>query len=127
MRKRICCYCNKIVDDTHNCSKKPVRQKTERTKESDKLINNKRWRDKRLQILRRDKYMCQRCWIKFGIINTENLQVHHIKSRVDFPHLTFCDENLVCTCQVCNLQLDSVKGDEKIDFEWNVEDREFNL
>ena len=127
MRKKICVYCNKIVEDTHRCTKKPKREKTERTKKSDKLINNKRWRDKREQILKRDNYMCMRCFYKYGIINTENLQVHHIKSRLDFPHLVFCDNNLVTTCQTCNLQLDYVEGDEKIDFEFSFEEREFNL
>lgn len=127
MRKKICTYCNKVVDDSHVCVNKPKRAKTKRTKESDKLINCKRWRDTRKQILQRDNYMCQRCYIKYGIINNDDLQVHHIKSRVDFPHLAYVDNNLVTTCQVCNLQLDSVQGDEKIDFEWNPPEREFNL
>ena len=127
MRKKICSYCNKVVEDTHVCSKKPKSRRTERAKESDKLINCKRWRDKRQQILQRDNYMCMRCWHKYGIINTDNLQVHHIRSRIEFPHLAYEDSNLVTTCQVCNLQLDSVSGDEKIDFDWNAPEREFNL
>lgn len=127
MRKKICTYCNKIVDDSHACSKKPKRIKTERTKESDKLINCKKWRDKRKQILQRDKYMCQRCFNKYGIINNDDLQVHHIRSRVDFPHLAYEDYNLIVVCKYCNLNLEAVKGEEKIDFDWTPPETEYNL
>ena len=127
MRKKICVYCNNIVEDTHRCIKKPKREKTERTKESDKLINNKRWKDKRLHILKRDKYMCMRCWHKYKIINTENLQVHHIKSRIDFPHLCFEDSNLLVVCKYCNLSLESNHLNHELDFDWTPPEKEYNL
>lgn len=128
MRKKICSYCNKVVDNSHECPNKPKRTKTERTIASEKLLRTKRWERKRKQILQRDNYMCQRCWIKYGIINNDNLQVHHIKSRVDYPDLAYTDENLVTVCSHCNWNLEAKHLNHELDFVLNQgDDREFLL
>lgn len=127
MRKKICNYCQKIVQDTHKCQNRfKNRVKTERTKASDKLLNCKRWRDKRQHILARDK-ICMRCYHKYGIINIQDLQVHHIKSRIQYPELAYSDDNLVVVCKSCNLSLEAKNLEHQIDFEWKIEDRDFSL
>lgn len=118
MRKSTCkkttCSCGKIIRLGSTCEcKKEKRKKYMETYESDPLLNTYKWKKKRLQIIERDNGLCQRCLIKYGILNSEELQVHHIKSRRNFPELTFDDENLLCMCKTCNQQLGTK---DKLDF-----------
>nr|WP_044505061.1 HNH endonuclease signature motif containing protein [Kurthia massiliensis] len=78
------------------------------------FLNSPQWKRKRKVILKRDKYICQRCLYKFNLINYQNLQVHHIKSRKDYPELRLNDENLITVCKTCNLELGT---SNKLDFE----------
>lgn len=133
MRKTICKYCNKIVDqENHEC---PMREKAHqkynaskreyyrKNKETLKPIMSKRWQKFRLHIIERDGRKCMRCYIKYGIINGENLQVHHIKPRIHFPEKIFDEDNVITVCKTCNIQL----GLEGIDFEWEPPENEIML
>ncbi|WP_294402606.1 HNH endonuclease [uncultured Clostridium sp.] len=122
-RKRMCPRCGKMNDFAVDCS---CKKENRRYEKSDKFYSHRKWREKRASIIKRDGGYCKRCYIKYGIINTEDLTVHHIKSRLHYPELSYNDENLICICMTCNNQL-GVKN--KLDFEWEYEEetREFIL
>ena len=119
--------CNKCGyhQDKCRCSTMRKIDPKKGNRESDKVLWTYRWRKKREQIKKRDGHFCQRCWSKYNILNSERLEVHHIKNRIDYPELIFEDSNLITICKTCNLQLGSV---HELDFEWNKNndcDREF--
>ena len=51
----------------------------------------------------------------FGWHTIDNLEVHHIKSRIEFPELVYDIDNMVTVCHTCNLAL-GLKG---LDFKWD--------
>ena len=51
-----------------------------------------RWKKKREQILRRDKYLCQDCK-RYGK-RVDATEVHHIKHVDEYPELAFQSSNL---------------------------------
>lgn len=117
IRKKICSRCGAIIKETEKCQCKiVVNTRSNNDNKVKDMIYSKEWRSKRLQIIKRDQYVCQRCFIKYNIINSEELTVHHILSRRDYPNLMFEDSNLVCICSTCNKQLGTKN---KLDFEWD--------
>lgn len=134
VRKTICPNCGKIVPDTfkHDCPikrqayNKSKREYYQKNKETQKPLRTKRWKTLRSLIIALDGGYCQRCYRKYGIINSHQLEVHHIKARIFHPELTFDQDNCVTLCKTCNIQL----GTTGIDFEWTPDERkntEFNL
>ena len=93
MRKKVCKSCHKVVPESgHECAYDDYNRKQynkyrkdyiEKNKETIKPLMSTRWRKMRSRIIARDSFHCQRCFIKFGIINGESLEAHHIKSRLD--------------------------------------------
>ena len=61
------------------------------------FLKKKRWKNLRLRILRRDKYLCQ-YYLKFGK-NIEASHVHHIYPVEIYPEYAFCDWNLISLSQ----------------------------
>ncbi len=61
---------------------------------------SRKWKAKRLQILRRDKYQCQDCR-RYGRIR-EAAEVHHIKHADEYPELVWDSSNLVSLCHACH-------------------------
>lgn len=131
-RKTICSQCGKIVeaDKDHECTHKDEkrleynRKKREyyhKNKETLKPLMTKRWKDFRIHIIKRDGTHCQRCFVKYNIINSSELQVHHIKSRVHYPELMFDDKNVVTLCKTCNIQLGI---NDVLDFEYEIKEKE---
>lgn len=124
------CVCGKVLKYNERCTckkngyikQKQVEPNVEEVK--DKEIRSRRWQIKRKYIINRDGGICQRCLIKYGIVNAEETQVHHIKPRVKFPELIYDDSNLICLCKTCNLQLGI---QEELDFEWTPPDNNFTL
>lgn len=123
-RKTICRYCGKIAGSDHHCSGMDKARQERNAKvsamrrkniESIKPLETQRWRKLRLRIIARDNHLCQRCYLKYEIINGDFLQVHHIKPRIYYPELTFDENNLITVCRTCNLQL----GLDGIDFDWS--------
>lgn len=131
-RYKFCQNCGKKIEFNKNCdckdSNKLKREYYQNNKEEHKFLNSKVWKNKRKYIIERDGHSCQRCLSKFGIINAKNLQVHHIKSRKDFPKLRLDDDNLITLCKTCNLQLGTTN---RLDFETDANtkkyERDFNL
>lgn len=62
-------------------------------KEYDKYIRSKQWKDKRQQVLERDKFQCRFCE------STERLEIHHRHYR-NFGNEELFD--LVTVCKVCH-------------------------
>lgn len=109
MRKKICSTCGKIIFDNVTCSCKRDRKRDYmreyQRNEKDNPLKTTRWKKLRTYILRRDKFLCQRCLRKYGTANSSELQAHHIKSRKNFPELVYDPTNIICLCKTCNLQL----------------------
>lgn len=71
---------------------------------------SKEWRDKRLEILKRDHYECQRCKGQFVVKNkpirrikiTKAKYVHHIQPMKEHFDLALEDDNLVSLCFYCH-------------------------
>lgn len=129
MRKRICSSCGKIIDDKLQkcqCQKDYYKtyKKSEKTIESDKFLRSHTWRKKRERILQRDNHLCQRCLIKYNLLNSEDLTVHHILSREHYPELKLNDDNLITLCRSCNLSLGT---SDKLDFENILIEEKFML
>lgn len=67
-------------------------------------IKEKEYKEFRKIILERDNYTCQQCGCK------EKLQVHHIKSRKDYPELIMDKDNCITLCIVCHAKTDNYFG-----------------
>lgn len=127
MRKKVCPRCGKIIEHNKDCScfeRKEYQKQYEQRNQQNKEIRSARWSRKRKYIIKRDGGICQRCYIKYGIINSEDLQVHHIKPRIKYPELTYEDSNLICICRTCNLRLGTK---EQLDFDWKPNETQFSL
>lgn len=62
------------------------------------------WKRKRLFILMRDHYVCQRCKEQKDKISIANT-VHHIKHLKEYPDLALEDSNLISVCDRCHNEL----------------------
>ncbi len=72
---------------------------------------SKKWKHKRLCILRRDKYLCVECQ-KSGR-RREAVTVHHILHTDEYPELGYDDNNLVSLCNACHNKMHPEKGGRK--------------
>lgn len=134
-KKKMCLKCGKKIDFNSSCpycseSKRLEYNKSKRNyyrenREQLKILSSARWRKKRLEIIARDGGFCQRCFIKYGLINSNSLEVHHIKPRIKYPELIFTNSNLITLCKTCNIQLGmngidfkprTIQTDEETDF-----------
>ena len=86
------------------------------SQKANKFYRTKAWQMKRKEILERDKY-CQRCWLKFGIVNMDQLQIHHIKPLTKYWDERLNNDNLICLCRACHRFLDQSKNGN-LDFEF---------
>ncbi len=64
--------------------------------EYSKLLKAPEWRNKRLQILKRDNYTCQKCYSK------DNLHVHHIYYIQGNMPWEVPNEYLLTLCEICH-------------------------
>lgn len=75
------------------------------------IHKSNRWKKKREQILRRDKYMCQDCK-RYGK-RVDATEVHHIKHVDEYPELAFDSRNLISLCAACHNKRHPEKGGRK--------------
>lgn len=98
---KACKYCGKIHSYDYDCLAKP-KSTYIRNKDIVAFRNSKEWKNKRVEIRRRDRGCCVACWNNLTgtirRINTEDLSVHHIKSLVKAWALRLCDDNLITLC-----------------------------
>lgn len=126
VQMRVCRSCGKKHDINKDCECKEKRDREYREKRNEyqkayaeenpevvKPLKTARWRRLRKNIISRDGGHCQRCLIKYGIINSDNLQGHHIIARVHRPDLIFDPQNVITLCASCNYEL----GTGGLDFE----------
>lgn len=78
------------------------------------------WAKTRETVIRLDKGVCQRCLIKFNIINYERLQVHHITKLQNNWGLRLDLNNLITLCHTCHRHVE-FQPDGTLDFEWKRE------
>lgn len=69
---------------------------------------SKKWKRKRLCILRRDGYLCVECK-KYGR-RREAVTVHHILHADEYPELAYDDNNLESLCNACHNKMHPEKG-----------------
>lgn len=101
---RRCGGCGKSIpySSVCECQRKDSRK---RDKEKDKVIHSYKWQRLRDRVVKRDGGICLRCYGKYGVVNSSDLTVHHIKSREHYPELTWDIDNLICICRSCNSEL----------------------
>ena len=75
------------------------------------IHKSKRWKKKRQQILRRDKYLCQDCK-RYGK-RVDATEVHHIKHVDEYPELAFESSNLISLCAACHNKRHPEKGGKR--------------
>lgn len=132
-KKKICSKCGKRIPFNETCSCRKINRNEywkkyhEEHAESYKPLTSERWKKFRNYIINRDGGLCQRCLIKYGIFNGNDLEVHHIKPRIKYPELIFEESNCITLCTTCNSQLGTA---EELDFKTRIElknDDGFNL
>lgn len=128
-RMKICNTCNKRYEDTKLCEcekiKKREYQREYQRLNKDNPLKTARWTKLRKEVLKRDGHLCQRCLLKFNILNSKELQGHHIKSRKNYPELVFEKRNVLTLCGTCNRQLGT---SDKLDFEFKFkEEKEYDF
>lgn len=79
---------------------------------NENFYNSKRWKNKRLAILKRDRYLCTNCK-RYGK-HTEATVVHHIKHVDKYPQLAFVDSNLQSLCSACHNKAHPEKAIRKV-------------
>lgn len=132
-----CRSCGKLYDQNVGClpceekrkqKRREYRQRyDEENEEIVKPLKTQKWVDLRKMVIKRDGGICQRCWHKFDRINTSQLEVHHIKSRRDYPELIFDYNNLITVCRDCNYDLGT---SNKLDFTPNdsvTDEKTYNI
>ena len=120
--KKICSRCFKKVKHNEKCSCYKQSNRVEKAlapEDGSAFYRTSKWRKLRLKIIARDGHYCMRCFHKYGIINGERLQVHHIKSRLHYPELEYEETNLITVCGTCNNQLGTK---DKLDFVYNIKE-----
>ena len=78
------------------------------------------WKDKRLEILERDNYICQRCighWTEPNkpikkIKLSKAKYVHHIKPMKDYFELALNNDNLISLCFNCHEVIEERQGNK---------------
>ena len=116
--RKMTCSCGKIIPEGTRCeckrkSKRDYMRQYQRD-EGYNPLKTTQWTKLRRQILKRDKFLCQRCLHKFNNLNGSELQAHHILSRKNYPELVFEESNILTLCGTCNRQLGT---SDKLDFE----------
>ena len=122
MRKKICSKCGAIANmKEHKCEifgkvMKPKRNKHDKDYDNS---DSTKWRKFRKQILARDYRCCVRCWQKYRKVVTNRLEVHQIKPKHLYKHLTYEEGNCITLCVHCHREF---KDNQDLDFEWNKND-----
>lgn len=123
--KRLCTKCGRRYEGKVcvYCQQKYKKQYETKNKDKISMLSTSRWKKLRKRIIDLDGGICMRCWLKYHVINSDNLEAHHIKSRENYPELAWEEDNIITVCKICNLQLGTK---DKLDFEWSPEMREEN-
>lgn len=67
-----------------------------------RIKTSQKWKDMRRMVFERDRYTCQICKKKGGILHPD-----HIKPKSQFPKLTFVFKNIRTLCIKCHKKTDT--------------------
>ena len=95
---KACSRCGKIHKQGQCTSPSLPRYERQRTSEADRFRNRKVWQRKAKEILERDYHCCRVC-LSAGIINSNDLSVHHIIPLASDFDKRLDNENLVTLCR----------------------------
>lgn len=110
--KKVCSRCGNIILHKQRCECTP-KYNRKVSDEKKRFYSSYAWQKLRNRKVKEHPY-CERCWSKWRLIVTDNLQGHHIKSFKDYPELRLDEDNVAVLCRTCNLQIgDSSKVDWK--------------
>jgi len=98
-----CPYCGRIHDPHTVCPKKPVYDYPSNRHHSaaGDLRHKNVWKEKSLEIRRRDKFLCRVC-LSHGLLNTKDLSVHHIIPINEQMDRWLDNDNLITLCRQCH-------------------------
>lgn len=128
------CNCGKLIADNERCEcriqadRARNRYRAKQNPEEKKFFNSTRWKKLRLSVIKRDNGTCQRCLIKYKVITTDKLEVHHIKPRVKYngengyEDLRYDKTNCITLCKQCKQCNTHLYTREELDFQWEVPD-----
>lgn len=103
---RSCKYCGRIVTESHKCTKKP--QYPKKNIKIVKFRNSKYWKNKRKDILQRDKQLCRWCYLQNKYVYND-IEVHHIVPLIENFELRLEDSNLISLCRMCHEEAEAGK------------------
>ena len=103
--RKICSKCSKTIEYNKTCPcRATITYRRNISSEKRKFYSSYAWQNLRNRKVKEHPY-CERCWSKWKIITTENLQGHHIKPFKDYPELRLDYAKIAVLCRVCNLQV----------------------
>ena len=73
-------------------------------KVADRFYLSPKWKDTRLKVLRRDRYICQECGCKClgKKLGRPSPEVDHVLPRKEYPQLAYDMGNLRTLCKSCH-------------------------
>ena len=98
-----CRYCNSIHDSSYECEKKPKPEYKKNCTYIDRFRSSRAWRKKAEAIKKRDKYLCVYSLSK-GVIETHDLEVHHIVPIKEDWNKRLDDSNLITLTRLVHEQ-----------------------
>lgn len=109
-----CSVCGRVHKSGEKC---PMKKSTKTAgRNEDKFRSSQAWKNKRVRIKERDKFMCRWCLHKYEgelltklAINYRSLSVHHIVPLAEDYSLRLEDSNLITLCPLCHEQAE--RGD----------------
>ena len=102
-----CSRCGRVHDYNYKCNKGKIYKKND----IDKLRSTKRWTNKSIEIREDSNYLCSVC-LDEGILNYDNVEVHHIEKLQNNPNLLLDNDNLICLCKKHHKEADEGKIDK---------------
>lgn len=87
----------------------PFFMKTKNQSEYQSKLKHPQWQKKRLEILKRDKWMCKLCKDE-----ETTLHVHHIDYESKKQPWEVSNENLVTLCEHCHKEVEALKSDNAL-------------
>ena len=123
------CKCGKqhpIGTECPHKSKYLKQNASENNKKANEFYRSKAWKFKREEIIGLDNGLCVRCLLKYGIVTTEHLEVHHIKPLIKYWEERLQNDNLITLCKLCHIYLDK-RNNGELDFEFKRVEEEFDF
>lgn len=121
MLKTRCVKCRKSINisETYCDECKPSRYKEKKkinkitNIEEKGILDSRKWRKVRKQILIRDNNCCRYCLVN-GYLESRKLEVHHLLKRVDREDLMYDSSNLITLCAKHHRMLEDMPYEEQL-------------